>query len=86
MGTKAMTDALRDMGRSLGLPTLNFNMTRHTRATELRQQGWDLLLIREYLGHSSVKSTEVYAAVLPTDVQAMMRRRPGRDPFQNPQP
>lgn len=83
LSPKAMTDELRDMARSLGLPTLNFIITRHTRATELRQQGWDLLLIREYLGHSSVKSTEVYAAVLPTDVSQMMRRRPGRDPFQN---
>lgn len=82
LSPKAMTDELRDMAKSAGLSTLNFVVTRHTRATELRQQGWDLLLIREYLGHSSVKSTEIYAAVLPTDVATMMRRRPGRDPFQ----
>lgn len=79
---KAMCDVLRDMGRSVGLPTLNFVITRHTRATELRRQGWDLLLLREYLGHVSVKSTEIYAAVLPTDVASMMKKRPGKDPFQ----
>lgn len=82
MTEKALTDALRDMGRAVGLKTLNFNITRHTRGTELYRKWRDLLLVKKYLGHSSVQSTEVYAAAVDGDLDLEMRRRPTRDPFQ----
>lgn len=82
MTEKALTDSLRDMGRSVGLNTLNFNITRHTRGTELYRKWRDLLLVKKYLGHSSLSSTEVYAAVVDGDLDGEMRRRPGSDPFQ----
>lgn len=70
------------VGHQVGVK-VNLTITRHTRATELRRRGWDLLYIREYLGHRSVKSTEVYAELGEGDVHEMMRRRPGIDPYQS---
>ncbi|MDR1608824.1 MAG: site-specific integrase [Deltaproteobacteria bacterium] len=37
---------------------------RHTRAIHLLQAGVDLIYIRDILGHSSVKTTELYARVI----------------------
>jgi site-specific recombinase XerD len=36
---------------------------RHTRATDLRKGGYDLLVIRRFLGHSSVRTTEIYTHI-----------------------
>lgn len=36
---------------------------RHTRATDLRRAGYDLLVIRRFLGHAFVKTTEIYTHV-----------------------
>jgi len=72
---------LDHMTEELGF-RLNSTITRHTRATELRRMGWDLLGIQYYLGHSSVKSTQVYAGMTPDDLQRLMRNRGSRDPFQ----
>lgn len=68
------------VGKKTGIH-VNLTITRHTRATELRRRGWDLLYIREYLGHRSVKSTEIYAEIGEHDVIKMMQRKPGLDPF-----
>lgn len=72
---------LNTVGRTTGVRPLNFNVTRHTRGTELRRKGWDLLSIKTYLGHSSVQSTEIYAEVRPDDLDLELRRRPGADFF-----
>lgn len=69
-----------EIGDTVGVP-INFNITRHTRGTELRRLGWDLTYIQFYLGHSDVSSTAIYAEVHPHDVEKFMRRRPGRDFF-----
>jgi len=73
--------AMNRVGQAAGIP-LNPTITRHTRATELARAGWGILYIKTYLGHASVKSTEIYAAVTGEDVETMMRRRPGRDFYQ----
>lgn len=78
----ALTRGLREMGKQAGLERLNFNVTRHTRGTELYRTWRDLLKVAKYLGHSNLQSTQVYAAIVDGDLDKEMRRRPGKDPFQ----
>ncbi|MEA3199483.1 MAG: integrase/recombinase XerD [Thermoplasmata archaeon] len=68
------------VGEAVGVK-VNFNVLRHTRATHLVRLGWSLLYVRTYLGHTSVKSTEIYAEVHPEDMDKAMQKRPGKDPF-----
>jgi len=44
--------------------------TRHTAAVMLYRATRDLRLVQKQLGHSSVTTTQIYADVLPEDVQA----------------
>lgn len=62
---------------------LSFTICRHTRATELRRRGWDLLYLQTYLGHAAVTSTQVYAKVRPQELDDQMRRRPGTDYYRS---
>lgn len=68
------------MSRDLGF-RVNCTITRHTRATELRRRGWDLLALQHYLGHANISSTAVYAAVTPDDLQDLMRTKGSGDPW-----
>ena len=38
-------------------------MFRHSKAVHLLEAGIELIYIRDFLGHSSVKTTEIYAKV-----------------------
>ncbi len=83
-GQRMTTEELRldfqRMGRDLGF-RVNCTITRHTRATELRRRGWDLLALQHYLGHANISSTAVYAAVTPDDLQALMASKGSKDPW-----
>lgn len=41
--------------------TITCHVLRHTKATHMLQAGVPLIYIRDFLGHSSVKTTEIYA-------------------------
>lgn len=60
---------------------VNFTITRHSRATELRRMGWDLFAVQHYLGHADISSTQVYAGVSPDDLHRLMSTRGTKDPF-----
>lgn len=49
-----------------GMPHVNFHDLRHSCATIMLQLGVDLHVVREILGHTSVKTTERYAHVMVT--------------------
>lgn len=59
---------LRSWERSLkqiGVPYKKFHALRHTFATQLLKRGEDLLVVSRLLGHSTIKTTEIYAHVVP---------------------
>ena len=62
---------LQDWGKRAGIEKhLIFHMSRHTCATLLLYYGADLYTVSKILGHTSIKSTQIYAKV----VDAMKRK------------
>jgi site-specific recombinase XerD len=49
------------LNRRTGLPKVSPHTLRHTKAMHLLQSGNPLVVIRDFLGHADVKSTEIYA-------------------------
>ena len=56
---KALYNIIQDMGKVVGLDISPHNI-RHAIATELSSNGADLLEIRDFLGHSDTRVTEIY--------------------------
>ncbi len=50
------------------------HILRHTCATHLLQQGADIRVIQQLLGHISLKSTTIYTRVAPIEVKAMHQK------------
>lgn len=67
----AWTAAITRAGLTLA-PGTGVHITRHTAATQLLSQGADIREVQEWLGHSSIQQTAVYAKVTP---QRMNRLR-----------
>lgn len=50
---------------------------RHTMATELLREGFDIREVQETLGHSSVATTQVYTHVVMDEIQGKILKRKG---------
>ena len=53
----------RIWGQRAGVANCSPHRFRHTCATELRERGEDLAVIKEYLNHRDVQSTMIYTRV-----------------------
>ena len=47
--------------KTAGCPDVTLHILRHTCASHLGQRGVNLYVVKEWLGHSSIKVTERYA-------------------------
>lgn len=56
---KALYNIIQEMGKSVGMDISPHNI-RHAIATELSSNGADILEIRDFLGHSDTRVTEIY--------------------------
>ena len=51
---------IKEAGRKAGVPQFHAHAARHWRAISWLKQGVDIETIRRFLGHASLKSTEIY--------------------------
>lgn len=54
------------------------HMLRHTYATELIQNGFNIMEVRDLLGHASIATTQIYLHVRPEELAAKIRLLPRR--------
>jgi type 1 fimbriae regulatory protein FimB/type 1 fimbriae regulatory protein FimE len=51
-----------------GIEHLHHHCLKHTCCTKLAQQGWDILQIQAYVGHTNIQNTLVYTKVISQDL------------------
>ncbi|HEX4952252.1 MAG TPA: tyrosine-type recombinase/integrase [Thermoanaerobaculia bacterium] len=75
----AVATALRDFAQGAGITRhLTPHMLRHTSATLFLQNGADLRVVQEFLGHASIATTQRYTHITRAHlVRALERCRPG---------
>ena len=76
LSTRALQKAFKRCMARAGLPArYSIHSLRHTYGTHLLKAGrYNLRLVQEQLGHSSVRVTEVYAGLIDTDVKQAVER------------
>ncbi|MFH1053676.1 MAG: site-specific tyrosine recombinase/integron integrase [Candidatus Woesearchaeota archaeon] len=65
---KSVQKVLENSGGKIGL-RVTPHMLRHSFATHILESGVDLRLIQQLLGHSSVKTTQIYTQVATKEIQ-----------------
>jgi len=69
---------VKKYAKKAGIPNperVHPHMLRHTCATLLRRKGVPLRIVQKILGHSSIKTTEIYDTVALYDVLHTFRER-----------
>lgn len=66
-----LSNYFRIIGRAAGVKA-RFHDLRHTAATHMLKNGIDIKTVKEILGHSDIRTTEIYAEVLAEQMQKEM--------------
>lgn len=64
----------RRLVRACGIKGVSVHTLRHTFASHLVMSGADLYTVQKLLGHSSIKTTEIYAHLAPDYLRAAIKR------------
>ena len=64
----------RKLVRRCGIKGASLHTTRHTFASHLVMNGTDIYTVQKLLGHSSIKTTEIYAHLAPDFLKAAVER------------
>jgi integrase/recombinase XerD len=82
MKARTLVDALKSYAKKAGVTKpVDLHTIRHTCATHLLAGGADIRYIQELLGHSSLKSTQVYTRVETSDLRRMLETCHPREKF-----
>lgn len=66
---KTAESIVRRIAREAGImKSVSFHDLRHARATHLRQSGWDIRKLQEFMRHKSILATMRYAHVAPEEL------------------
>ncbi|MFH1152203.1 MAG: tyrosine-type recombinase/integrase [Pseudomonadota bacterium] len=71
--TSTLSNYFREVSRDAGV-TARFHDLRHTAATHMLKNGIDLKTVKEILGHSDIRTTEIYAEVLAAQMKKEMKK------------
>lgn len=72
-----LSERLRDWARQAGIDKpITFHSSRHTFATIALNSGVDLYIVSELLGHSDIKSTQIYAKIISERKKAAVKLFP----------
>ncbi|MFA5140658.1 MAG: tyrosine-type recombinase/integrase [Elusimicrobiota bacterium] len=69
-----LTRDFRKLARACGIKGASIHTLRHTFASHLVMSGADLYTVQKLLGHSSIKTTEIYAHLAPDFLRAAVAR------------
>lgn len=65
---------IRSIGDEAQIEGLHPHTLRHTCATRLLKKGVDVMVVKEFLGHESLQTTQIYLHVFSADLKGAMER------------
>lgn len=75
LSSQGVAAILKDLTKTAGIQRhITPHMLRHTSATFLLQNGADLRIVQEFLGHASITTTQRYTHVTRTHLRATLER------------
>lgn len=84
LSPRTLQEAVRRYGEEAGLVEIGVtpHVLRHTYATGLLNDGFNLREVQDLLGHASITTTQIYTHVSPVELREKIRRRAAQRPLE----